>query len=195
MPKLSLPAMYGKLEGLPLGRAVASRVYRTAAPYFLTIPVSLDRLEPGRAEASMRAVPWTRNHLGTVHAIAQCNLAEYVMGALAEATIPPSHRWIPRGITATYNARAAGRLRGIAEVELPADLTEKQELPVRVRILDAKDVEVATITIPIWVTAKPARGSEKRWAVDDGAPRRHAHRAPSGTANSRSPNGTVASPV
>lgn len=156
MPALNLPAAYRKLEGLPLGRAVVSRVYRTAAPYFLTIPASLDALEPGRAEASMRAVPWTRNHLGTVHAIAQCNLAEYVMGALAEATIPPSHRWIPRGLSIEYRTKASGRLRAIAELELPAALADKQELPVRIRILNHEDVEVATATIPIWVTARPA---------------------------------------
>ncbi len=154
MPKLSLPKLYGALEGLPLGRAVASRLYRTAAPYFLTVPVALDHLQPGRAEASMRAVPWTRNHLGTVHAIAQCNLAEYVMGALAEATIPPTHRWIPRGLNATYNAKATGRLRATATIDLPDELGDKQELPVDVRIVDAHGVEVATITIPIWVTVK-----------------------------------------
>lgn len=155
MPTFSLPKIYGALEGLPLGRGVASRLYRTAAPYFLSVPVRLDRLEPGRAEASMRAVPWTRNHLGTVHAIAQCNLAEYVMGAAAEATIPPTHRWIPRGLNATYNVKAKGRLRGTATIELPAELTDKQELVVSVRIRDDRDVEVSTITIPIWVTVKP----------------------------------------
>ncbi len=157
MPTPDLPKLYGTLERLPLGRSVASRIYRTAAPYFLTVPARLDHLEPGRAEASMRAVPWTRNHLGTVHAIAQCNLAEYVMGALAEATIPSTHRWIPRGINATYNAKATGRLRATATVDLPAELADKQELPVSVRIRNDQDVEVATITIPIWVTAKPAR--------------------------------------
>lgn len=157
MVQLSLPKLYGALEALPLGRGVASRLYRVAAPYFLTVPVRLDHLEPGRAEASMRAVPWTRNHLGTVHAIAQCNLAEYVMGALAEATVPATHRWIPRGITATYNAKATGRLRATATVALPADLGDRQELPVDVRIRDEQDVEVATITIPIWVTRKPVR--------------------------------------
>ncbi len=157
MPKLSLPKLYGALEGLPLGRPVASRIYRLAAPYFLSVPASLDSLEPGRAIASMRAVPWTRNHLGTVHAIAQCNLAEYVMGALAEATVPPTHRWIPRGINATYNAKAQGRLRAVATVDLPTELGDKQEVPVDVRISDVQGVEVATITIPIWITRKPSR--------------------------------------
>ena len=38
---------------------------------------------------------------------------------------------------------------------LPTTLADKQELPVDVRIRDVHGVEVATITIPIWVTAKP----------------------------------------
>lgn len=157
MPALNLPDAYRKLEGVPLGRAAVSRIYRTAAPYFLTIPAQLRRMEPGRAEASMRAVPWTRNHLGTVHAIAQCNLAEFVLGAVAEATVPSSHRWIPRGMTIDYLAKAKGRLDAEATLELPATLQEKQELPVEVRITDAAGVEVAHARIRIWVTARPAR--------------------------------------
>ncbi len=153
----NLPAIYGKLQNLPLGRGIASRVYRTAAPYFLTIPARLDALQPGRAEASMPAVPWTRNHLGGVHAIAQCNLAEYVMGALAEATIPASHRWIPRGMTIDYRAKASGRLRATAELQLPDPLQDKQELAVYIRIVDAKDTLVSDATIRIWVTARPAK--------------------------------------
>jgi hypothetical protein len=36
------------------------------------------------------------NHLGAVHAIASCNAAEVAMGMLMEATVPRSHRWIPK---------------------------------------------------------------------------------------------------
>jgi Domain of unknown function (DUF4442) len=36
------------------------------------------------------------NHLHTVHAIASCNAAEVAMGMLMEATVPRSHRWIPK---------------------------------------------------------------------------------------------------
>lgn len=157
MPTVDLPAAYRKLEGVPLGRSVVSRIYRTAAPYFLTIPAELRALEPGRAEAAMRAVPWTRNHLGTVHAIAQCNLAEFVLGAVAEATVPGSHRWIPRGMTIDYLAKATGRLTAEATLALPDALQEKQELPVEIRITDRAGVEVAHAQIRIWVTARPAR--------------------------------------
>src|SRR5207244_4047737 len=48
----------------------------------------------------------THNHLGTVHAIASCNLAEYAMGVLAEAAVPASHRWIPMGMEVRYLATA-----------------------------------------------------------------------------------------
>ncbi|WP_320673287.1 hotdog fold domain-containing protein [Patulibacter defluvii] len=154
MPSLNLLAAHRKLERVPLGRGVVSRAYRTAAPYFLTIPAQLDALAPGRAVASMAAVPWTRNHLGGVHAIAQCNLAEYAMGAVAEATVPASHRWIPRGMTVDYRARAGGRLTATATLELPAELAEKQELPVRIAIADREGVEVTSIEIRIWITAR-----------------------------------------
>jgi acyl-coenzyme A thioesterase PaaI-like protein len=157
MPALNLPSAYRRLEGLPLGRAAISRVYRTAAPYFLTIPATLDALGPGRAGATMRAVPWTRNHLGTVHAIAQCNLAEFVLGAVAEATVPSTHRWIPRGMTIDYLAKAQGRLTAEATLALPDDLGAKQELPVEVSIRDAAGVEVSHAQIRIWVTERPVR--------------------------------------
>jgi acyl-coenzyme A thioesterase PaaI-like protein len=157
MPAIDLPSAYRTLEGLPLGRSAVSRLYRTAAPYFLTIPATLEALEPGRSRAAMRAVPWTRNHLGSVHAIAQCNLAEFVLGAVAEATIPATHRWIPRGMTIDYLAKATGRLTAEAVLALPETLGEKQELPVEIRITDARGVEVSHAQIRIWVTDRPTR--------------------------------------
>jgi acyl-coenzyme A thioesterase PaaI-like protein len=156
MPALDLLAAHRRARRLPLGRTVVSRAYRAAAPYFLTVPAELRELEPGRAVASMRAVPWTRNHLGTVHAIAQCNLAEYVMGAVAEATVPASHRWIPRGMTVDYRAKATGRLTATATLVLPEPLADRQELPVAIELTDRAGTVVSTIEIRIWVTARPA---------------------------------------
>jgi hypothetical protein len=42
------------------------------------------------------------NHLHTVHAIASCNAAEIAMGMMMEATVPTSHRWIPKAMTVRY---------------------------------------------------------------------------------------------
>jgi hypothetical protein len=55
--------------------------------------------------------PWSRavrtrffvyNHLHTVHAIASCNAAEIAMGMLMKATVPTSHRWIPKAMNVQY---------------------------------------------------------------------------------------------
>jgi acyl-coenzyme A thioesterase PaaI-like protein len=150
-------SMYRRLEGLPAGKQLFSRAYQVAAPYFLTIPVTIESVEPGRARAHMLHTPWVRNHLGTVHAIALCNLAEYTMGAVAEATIPPTHRWVPRGMSVRYLGMARGTMHADARLELPAELAAKQEVPVQISVTDRAGEEVFTATIDIWVTERPVR--------------------------------------
>jgi acyl-coenzyme A thioesterase PaaI-like protein len=147
---------YKTLERLPLGRRVFSVAYQFAAPYFLTIPASLTDVAPGEAHARMRQTPWVRNHLGTVHAIALCNLAEYTMGAVAEATIPPTHRWVPKGMTVEYKAKARGTMDATATLQLPARLTDRSELPVDVVVADRGGEVVFTAEIRIWVTERSA---------------------------------------
>ena len=39
------------------------------------------------------------------------------MGALAEATIPPGKRWIPKGMEVAYTAKADSDIRCIAETD------------------------------------------------------------------------------
>jgi Domain of unknown function (DUF4442) len=53
-------------------------------------------LEPGIHSPAVRTWFFVYNHLLTVHAIASCNAAEVAMGILMEATVPRSHRWIPK---------------------------------------------------------------------------------------------------
>ena len=123
---MNVLAVYRRLEPLPLGREVFSQAVRFAAPYFRTIPAAVESAEPGLVVARMKHHPWVRNHLGGVHAIALCNLAEFAMGVLAETTVPPSHRWIPKGMYVEYLARASGTMRAEARLDLPAELGEKQ---------------------------------------------------------------------
>ncbi len=85
------------------------------APYFSTITPSFTELRPGHAEAT---VPFRReitNHLGTVHAIALCNAAELVAGTMTDASIPAGHRWIPKGMTVQYLAKAKTGVRAVAD--------------------------------------------------------------------------------
>ncbi|MBL8517030.1 MAG: DUF4442 domain-containing protein [Betaproteobacteria bacterium] len=72
------------------------------APYFATIKPRFEVLEVGRAQVSMKKRRSVENHIGTVHAIAMCNLAEIAGGTLTEVSIPASMRWLPKGMTVAY---------------------------------------------------------------------------------------------
>ena len=140
-------------EKLPFGHHLASQALRFAAPYFRTIPATIEQVEPGRATSRMRHWPWVRNHLGTVHAISLCNLAELTMGAVIEATLPPSHRWVPKGMSVSYVALARGTMHAVATVDLPAEL-DRVDVPVEVEVTDDAGTVVFTATIDLWVTPR-----------------------------------------
>ncbi|HKJ35043.1 MAG TPA: hotdog fold domain-containing protein [Solirubrobacterales bacterium] len=152
-------AAYRLAERVPfgVGRLAFSGAMRLAAPYFLSIPATVVSAEPGRAEAKMRHLPWVRNHLGTVHAIALCNLAELTMGLAAEATVPASHRWIPKGMTVAYQAKARGTMRATATIDLPEPLPrsgeEGAEVPAAISVRDDAGTEVFSAEIRLWITA------------------------------------------
>ncbi len=148
---------FQKAEKLPLGTKVLSQGFRFAAPYFRTIPATIDDVTTGRVTGHMKHTPWVRNHLGGVHAIALCNLAEMLMGATAESTIPVTHRWIPKRMSVEYLARAGGTMHAVSVLELPAVLEDGMDVPVEVTVTDDAGVVVFTAVIGIWVTAKPQR--------------------------------------
>ena len=85
-----------------------------------TSPASRPRitvLEPGRCEASIAHRRKVTNHIGTVHAIALCNLAEFAGGLMTDVSIPASMRWIPKGMTVEYLGKANGTMRAVATPE------------------------------------------------------------------------------
>ena len=89
------------------------------APYFATIAPRFLTLEPGRCEVRMRDRRRVHNHIGTVHAIALCNLAELSAGVMAEATLPAGMRWIPKGMTVEYLGKATGSMHAVATPDAP----------------------------------------------------------------------------
>ncbi|WP_394828251.1 hotdog fold domain-containing protein [Pendulispora albinea] len=146
---------YRMLEPLPLGKRIFSESFKIAAPYFRSIPAVVDSVRPGEVRVHMDDRRRVRNHLGTVHAIALCNLAELSMGAVAEVTVPSTHRWIPKGMQTEYLAKAKGRMQATATLDLPNPLLEKQDIVVPVHVTDPEGKEVFVARIQIWVTRKP----------------------------------------
>lgn len=148
-------ALWSKLAGLPGGRRLFSAAICLRAPYFRTVLPTVRQLRPGRCEVTAPKWWGVHNHIGTFHAIAACNLAELAMGMLAEATVPDTHRWLPKGMNVAYVAKAETSLRAVAELpEIPDFGDAGFELPVPVTITDEQGKSVVTATITIWVTRK-----------------------------------------
>ena len=94
--------MWNKLQGKPLGKWLFARAICWKAPYFGSIAPSFLELRPGFARVSLKKRRAVQNHIGTVHAIAACNLAELGAGTMMEASLPKSMRWLPKGMNVQY---------------------------------------------------------------------------------------------
>ena len=123
-------------------------------PYFASVLPHVLRMEPGFAEVTVPNWFFVHNHLSTVHAIASCNAAEMAMGMLMEATVPTTHRWIPKGMTVEYLAKATTSLRATAKIDPPdfSAITEGAELVVPISVVDRFGAEVVHAEITTWVT-------------------------------------------
>jgi acyl-coenzyme A thioesterase PaaI-like protein len=97
---------------------------------------------------------FVHNHLSTVHAIASCNAAEMAMGMLMEATVPTTHRWIPKAMSVSYLQKATTSLRATARIDPPDfhAITEGAELVVPISVVDRFGAEVVHADITTWVT-------------------------------------------
>jgi acyl-coenzyme A thioesterase PaaI-like protein len=139
-------------------RPGGSRLFSVAAmarvPYFASVLPHVRRMEPGFAEVDVPKWLFVHNHLHTVHAIASCNAAEMAMGMLMEATVPTSHRWIPKAMNVRYLQKATTSLRASARIDPPdfGSATEGFELVVPVSVTDRDGVEVVHADITTWVT-------------------------------------------
>ena len=152
--KGALLSMWHRLSGTAAGRWLFSRLICWKAPYFATIRPRFLALQPGRCELTISIRRAVLNHIGTVHAIAMCNMAELAAGMAMEVTIPNSLRWIPKGMSVEYLHKATTNLQATAIVEEPVQWGETMELSVPVQVADATGSLVFKATVRMWVTAK-----------------------------------------
>ena len=152
--------IYGKLTRWPLGHWVFSKAVCFKAPYFGSISPTITRLENGRCEARIKDRRAVHNHIGTVHAIALCNLAELCAGLMTDASLPDGMRWIPKGMTVSYLKRAKGTMHAVATPAIPVvRATESYDLPVNVDVLDDAGEKVFQAEIRMWLSPKPVRSA------------------------------------
>lgn len=149
--------MWKQLSGRPGGSRLFSAAAMVRVPYFASIVPHVVRMEPGLAEVTVPNWFFVHNHLRTVHAIASCNAAEVAMGMLMEATVPTTHRWIPKSMSVQYLGKATTSLRAQARLEPPdfASITDGTELVVPVSVRDRDGTEVVHADITTWLTPAP----------------------------------------
>ncbi|ANE83265.1 thioesterase [Mycobacterium adipatum] len=154
MTESSTYRAWQQLSSKPLGSRLFSAAAMIRVPYFASVLPHVRVMEPGRAEVDIPKWFFVYNHLHTVHAIASCNAAEVAMGMAMEATVPGTHRWIPKAMTVQYLAKASTALRARAEFTPPdfAAIAEGTEVVVAVGITDRAGVEVVHADITTWVT-------------------------------------------
>ena len=145
--------MYKKLTALPQGKRLFALAYGQKAPYFASIHLRVNEMTPHRAEIVVPLLRATKNHIGTVHAIAACNGLEAAMGLLAEATCPADQRWLPKGMDVKYLAKSDTDLTCIAE-STPALWANGPDVPIAVKAVTKDGTVTVQGTIHLWVTPK-----------------------------------------
>lgn len=156
-PDLSILGMYRKLSRVPGGKTTFTKAVCVKAPYFGSIDPVIEELRPGHCEVRIKDKRAVHNHLGTMHAIALCNMAELAGGMATEVTIPTSARWIPAGMTVEYLRKARGNLRAVATLDPIPPHEQGVDVIANVDILDTSGETVMKAAITMRVSPKSQR--------------------------------------
>jgi len=141
-----------RLSTLPGGKFLFSQIFSRKAPYFKTIGATVEELRPNYARISMKKRHAVQNHIGTVHVIAICNLLEMTMGACAEASVPSHLRWIPKGMSVDYPAKADTDITAVAEIN--PDDWKPGDMEVKVAAMTTAGTPVVLGVIKLWISEK-----------------------------------------
>ncbi len=144
-----------KLKKLPFGNWLFTKAVCVKAPYFASMKPYILDVRDGYCSAVVKNRRSVHNHIGTIHAIAQCNLAELCAGVMVDATVPyKTHRWIPKGMTVNYLAKVDTDVTAIAQIESPRQWIDKEDLVVPVKLYNTRNELVFTADITMYITKK-----------------------------------------
>jgi len=95
------------------------------------------------------------NHIGTVHAIAMCNMAELVGGTCTDLLVPDHLRWIPVGMEVQYVSLAKTSLTATCDVDDPASFSEPGDVIAPVTVTDESGKTVFEAQIRMRISERP----------------------------------------
>ena len=124
---------WSKLEGVPGGKALFSRLVGLAAPYTGSIGAQAVEVRRGFAKFEMRDRRAVRNHLSCVHAVALVNLAEVTGNTAIAFSQPDDARFIVSGLSIEYLKKARGTITATSHCPIP-ETSAKQEYEVPVEL-------------------------------------------------------------
>jgi acyl-coenzyme A thioesterase PaaI-like protein len=135
------------------GRWLFARTVSRRAPYFGTIRPRFLELQPKSCRVAMRKRRAVEDHIGTVHALAMGNLCELAAGLCTEVTIPVGMRWIPRGMTIEYLAKAETDVVATARLD-KTEWAGAENVGVPITVSDANGKEVVRAVITMYVSPR-----------------------------------------
>ena len=146
--------LWQRFASTPGGKWAFSKLLCFKAPYFSSIRPVFEELKPGYCKISIAKRRAVLNHLGTVHAIAMCNMAELAGGTMTEVSVPATHRWIPKGMTVEYLKKATTDLVAVATPLDGDDWSVVGEHKTKVEVRDTLGELVFQAIITMWVSSK-----------------------------------------
>jgi len=160
MSKNRVIALQKKLARYPMGDRLFSYLVARMAPYFTTIKPRILELKPNYIKVAMKKRRAVENHLGTVHAIASCNLCEFAAGICMEASIPTHRRWIPTGMNVSYLQKAKTDVTADCDLSF-VSWSDCTQVICPVSVVDNSGTVVVQADITMKVSDKKAKSTIK----------------------------------
>ncbi|CAM2066641.1 DUF4442 domain-containing protein [Sulfidibacter corallicola] len=128
--------LWHKLSGAPGGKWLFSKIMGWKVPYTGSVRPRVMELAPGHAKARLHDRRGVRNHLRSIHALAQMNIAEFVTGLAMTAQLPKDARAIITGLSIEYTKKARGTLTASCQCPELGAITDDRELIIESQLHD-----------------------------------------------------------
>ena len=127
-------AAWDRLEKIPGGRQVFSRLIGRLAPYTGTLGARVRELGDGYARVTLDDRKAVRNHLSCVHAVALANLVELTGNLALAYSLPDDARFIVSGMSLDYVKKARGTITGECRIPpIQSSMRNEYDVPVTLK--------------------------------------------------------------
>jgi acyl-coenzyme A thioesterase PaaI-like protein len=145
-----LLSAWKRLGGSALGRLLFHIGLRIMVPYSGSTHPQVLEIAPGRARVRLRDRRRVRNHLSSIHAIAQANVLELTSGLAMMAGLSEDVRGIVTRLEVHYLKKARGPLEVTSECTPPQSASENTEFLASAEARDTAGDVVSSISVT-WV--------------------------------------------